>query len=252
MHLRLMGASLSAALVVAGLAFPAAAEARAPARTKKATPRPAPRPAPKPVGAMVDPVQTVFTDTGSVRTGDHRAKHVLVEYISYTCSHCANFAQASATPIKSYINSGKVKVEYRSLIRDPFDFAAALLAHCGTAPQFIGNHDYLLAKQNEWMNNAKNATPAQQNGWMQGTYTQRLTAIANDIGLITMMQSRGITPAQARTCLASEIKQSQLLAMTEEADKLGINATPYFMLDGKKLDDVHDWTTVKATLDAAS
>lgn len=239
---RLSGVSLGAAFAVAALAvaLPAAPlEARTPAKKQVPAPTPA-----APVSVTKD---------GAVQVGSPAAKHILAEYISYTCPHCAHFAQESAAPLKTnYIAKNKVRVEYRNLVRDPFDFAAALLAHCGTPAQFVGNHDYLLATQQTWMTNAEKATPAQQNGWMQGTYTQRLTAIAQDIGLITMMQKRGITPAKARLCLADENRQSQLLSMTEGAAALGVDSTPSFLLDGRKLDNVHDWASVKAALDAAS
>lgn len=246
---RLSGVSFGAALALAGLAavsLPAApAEARSPARPAKKAAAPASTPA--------APAPVTVTKDGAVQVGRATAKHILAEYISYTCPHCAHFAQESAAPLKAdYIAKGKVRVEYRNLVRDPFDFAAALLAHCGTPAQFVGNHDYLLANQQTWMGNAEKATPAQQNGWMQGTYTQRLTAIAQDIGLITMMQKRGITPAKARTCLADEARQAQLLAMTEGAAAVGVDSTPSFLLDGRKLENAHDWASVKAALDAAS
>lgn len=246
---RLSGVSFGAALALAGLAafsLPAApAEARSPARPAKKAAAPASTPA--------APVPVTVTKDGAVQVGRATAKHILAEYISYTCPHCAHFAQESAAPLKAdYIAKGKVRVEYRNLVRDPFDFAAALLAHCGTPAQFVGNHDYLLVNQQTWMGNAEKATPAQQNGWMQGTYTQRLTAIAQDIGLITMMQKRGITPGKARTCLADEARQAQLLAMTEGAAAVGVDSTPSFLLDGRKLENAHDWASVKAALDAAS
>ncbi len=243
---RLSSVSLTAALAVAGLALAALpatpAEARKPAtQAKKQAPAPTPA------------VPITVTQEGTVQVGRASAKHVLAEYISYTCPHCAHFALESAAPLKAdYIAKGKVRVEYRSLVRDPFDFAAALLAHCGTPAQFVGNHNYLLANQKVWMTNAEKATPAQQNGWMQGTYTQRLTAIAQDIGLITMMQKRGVTPAKARACLADENRQSQLLSVTEAAASHGVDSTPSFLLDGRKLDNVHDWASVKAALDATS
>lgn len=239
---RSMGAALAAMGLAASLGTAAPAEARKPAA-------PAKKQAPAPAPAM--PV--TVTKDGAVQVGRASAPHVLAEYISYTCPHCVHFAQESVSPLNAnYVAKGKVRVEYRSLVRDPFDFAAALLAHCGTPGQFVGNHNYLLATQKTWMTNAEKATPAQQNGWMQGTYSQRLTAIARDIGLITLMQKRGITPAKARTCLADEARQGQLLSMTEGAAAVGVDGTPSFLLNGRKLDNVHDWASVKAALDAAS
>ena len=54
----------------------------------------------------------------------------LVEYGSYTCSHCADFARESGPVLKDrMIRSGSVSLEYRHLIRDPADLGAAILVH---------------------------------------------------------------------------------------------------------------------------
>ncbi len=230
---RLMAVSAFAAAACLGAALPSVATARAPAKKPAATSTLAAKP----------------TSRGSVSVGNPNAQKRLVEYISYTCGHCANFSAQSSLPLKTYVSSGKASVEYRSFLLNPFDFAAALLAHCGGTAKFPGNHQYLLATQKSWMGNIQKATPAQQNNWMQGTYTARLTTIATDIGLIELMKTRGITAVQAKVCLADEAKQTQLLDMTEEGQKLGINGTPSFLLNGALLPDVHDWTSVKAALD---
>lgn len=198
-----------------------------------------------------DATNSSNAENGAVVIGKSNAKNTLVEYISYTCGHCAHFAAESEAPIKPYVTSGKVKVEYRSLVRDPFDFAAALLAHCGTPAQFAGNHAMLLKNQQSWMNNAKAATAEQQSKWNTEDYTANLTHIASDIGLVKLMQSRGFTPAQSNACLADVGKQGQLLSMREEAEKLGVEGTPTFFLNGKMLEN-NEWATVKADLDAAT
>lgn len=230
MKYRLLGAAFLASLAC-GVAISPAAIDKADARTPLK-----PVPAPVTEGA-----------NGAVTMGIATAKNTLVEYISYTCGHCAHFAAESEAPIKNYAASGNVKVEYRNLLRDPFDFAAALLAHCGTPQQFTGNHAYLLKNQKVWMDKARTSTPAQQNLWVQGDYSTRLTHIATDIGLISMMQTRGFTPAQSKACLADGAKQEQLLTMTEEAEKLGVGGTPTFFLNGKMLDS-HDWAGVHNSL----
>ena len=56
----------------------------------------------------------------------------LVEYFSYTCHVCADFAKLGAAPLKAqYVDRGLVLFEYRNLVRDPVDMTAALLARCG-------------------------------------------------------------------------------------------------------------------------
>ena len=85
---------------------------------------------------------------GAHIVGNPAAKVRLVEYYSYTCPHCAHFAAESATALKTqYVDKGLVVVEYRNMVRDPVDMTAALLAHCGDAKTFVGNHQAIFAAQ---------------------------------------------------------------------------------------------------------
>lgn len=230
------GALLTALLGVSAVTLPATTAA-----AQKAAPR----------APAASTVVTAKTQAGTVEVGKPSAKHRLIEYISYTCGHCATFASTSSAPLKTgYIDRGKVKVEYRNLVRDPFDFAAALLAHCGTPSQFVRNHDYLLATQKIWMDKVNAATPAQKKSWSEGSFNDRLTRIGADSGLVTLMRQRGLTPAQANSCLTHQTRQDQLLAMTEHGGALGVTGTPSFILNGTLL-KVHDWASVKAAIDAA-
>ena len=61
------------------------------------------------------------TDGGHL-IGKPQAEGKLVEYMSYTCSHCATFARSGDGAIKMlYVPTGKVSYEIRHLIRDPVD-----------------------------------------------------------------------------------------------------------------------------------
>src|SRR5690606_35752266 len=65
--------------------------------------------------------EVVPTEFGH-RIGNPNAKVKLVEYLSYTCPHCAEFARQGEAPIKlGYLAPGKVSIEIRHLVRDPID-----------------------------------------------------------------------------------------------------------------------------------
>ena len=52
--------------------------------------------------------------------GNPEAEKKLIEFMSYTCSHCAEFARKGDAAIKlSYVPTGKISYEVRHLIRDP-------------------------------------------------------------------------------------------------------------------------------------
>ena len=173
--------------------------------------------------------------------GNPEAEKKLIEFMSYTCSHCAEFARKGDAAIKlSYVPTGKISYEVRHLIRDPVDLTAALLTHCGDEKKFGGNHEAIMYRFDEWMDKARNATQAQRSRWQFGTNSARFQAIASDLDFYEIMETRGYRRADLDRCLSDEAK-AKALADTSAADvaKYQLTGTPRFVLDGKLL-EAHD------------
>jgi len=189
---------------------------------------------------------------GAYSVGNPQAKVKLVEYFSYTCSHCAEFAKESGTALKTqYVDRGLVLFEYRNLIRDPLDMAAAMLARCGGPKAFLANHQAIFAAQPAWLGKAAKMTQAQQAPWYQGSLGDRTRRMAADTGLDALMRARGYTAAQLDTCLSSGVAEAELMGMTSigmNADKVA--GTPTFFVNGRKTEVGH-WADLKPVLDAA-
>lgn len=189
---------------------------------------------------------------GAYIVGNPNAKVRLVEYFSYTCSHCAEFAKAGTVPLRTlYIDKGLVLFEYRNLVRDPVDMTAALLARCGAPAAFAGNHDAIFAAQPVWLGKVAKATEAQRKSWYQGSLGDRARRISADTGLTAIMLKRGYTTAQIGTCLDSEVAQAEIAGMTnigQNADRVA--GTPTFFINGRNA-AVVQWTALKTKLDAA-
>lgn len=192
------------------------------------------------------------TAIGAHLVGNPDAKVKLVEYFSYTCSHCADFAKLGHAPLKAqYIDKGLVLFEYRNLVRDPVDMTAALLARCGAASAFSGNHQAIFAAQPVWLNKVVKATDAQKTSWYEGSISQRARKIAADTGLFALMQQRGYSAATLGACLDSEVAQAELTGMTNiglRGDR--IEGTPTFFINGRNA-EATTWPTLKTKLDAA-
>jgi protein-disulfide isomerase len=170
----------------------------------------------------------------------------LVEYISYTCPHCAHFEAQSTAPLwQKYLPTGAVSVEVRHLVRDPVDLVAAALANCGAPAKFLGNHAMFLEQQARWIQTITKSDDAQHKRWEAGPLPQRMKTIATDFGFYPMMQTRGYTRAQVDACLGDEAMLKRLASMTQEAEKLGIHGTPGLMLDGAPLAGTYDWETLE-------
>ena len=181
--------------------------------------------------------------------GNPEAEKKLIEFMSYTCSHCAEFARKGDAAIKlSYVPTGKISYEVRHLIRDPVDLTAALLTHCGDEKKFGGNHEAIMYRFDEWMDKARNATQAQRSRWQFGTNSARFQAIASDLDFYEIMETRGYCRADLDRCLSDEAK-AKALADTSAADvaKYQLTGTPSFVLDGKLL-EAHDWPSLEKRL----
>lgn len=199
------------------------------------------------VGAAPDWTRTVTaTPTGAYVLGNPAAKVRLVEYLSYTCPHCAHFTKDAATPLKAnYVRSGKVAVEFRHAIRDGLDLSAALLTRCGAAGGFFTRSEAVFANQGamfeaveKWQ--AANPAPANMDAAVK--------AFAQGSGLGTLMARHGVAPARQAQCLADPKMRATLIAQTKEAwETRKIGGVPYFLVNGTPADG-NDWPRINAAL----
>jgi protein-disulfide isomerase len=194
---------------------------------------------------------TTVTPAGNHVLGNPDAKVKLVEFVSYTCPHCARFEeQADSAMRATYISQGKLSVEVRNFLRDPVDLTAALLTNCGPPSKFFLNHTAFMRSQDKWIDKLTKAGPVQRQRWSAGEFSARTRAIATDFGFYEIMKTRGYERVAIDRCLADEAKAQRLAAGTEEAEKLGIPGTPSFMLDGNLLAGTHEWRTLSPQISA--
>ena len=204
----------------------------------------------KPAAAWSSTVST--SPIGAILTGNPAARVKLVEYFSYTCHVCADFAKTGSAPLKTgYVDRGLVLFEYRNLVRDPVDMTAALLARCGGPKAFAGNHQAIFAAFPTFIAKVQKATEAQQKSWFEGSTAQRARKIAADTGLAALIRARGYTQAQIDAALDSEVAQAELTGMTNiglGADRVA--GTPSFFVNGRNA-EVTAWPALKSKLDLA-
>lgn len=224
-----------AAFVLAFLAVAAPAAAAAPA--DRAPP------------AAVDWARNVaMTPEGGVRMGNPNARVKLVEFGSLTCGHCAAFARDGMTSlVGTYVKSGKVSYEYRNFILNGLDVAASLVARCGGPARFFPVADKLYATQPQWMGRLSSMTAAQKAQLNALPENQRLGRLAETVGLTALAAQHGITPVQAKRCLADPEALDRLGKMAEAAGAQGVQGTPTFFLNGANI-GTHSWATLEPIL----
>jgi protein-disulfide isomerase len=194
----------------------------------------------------------VRTPLDSHLLGNPNAQVKLVEYISYTCPHCAHFEQESDAQLRiGFVSSGKGSIEVRSFVRDPVDLTAALLTHCGAASKFFGNHSAFMRHQATWMAPLASLTDGQKARWSNPDFGARTRAIASDLGFYSLMEARGYGRAEVDRCLGDKALAERLAQHTKDAgEKDFVNGTPSFLLNGVPLSGTYSWAALKPQIEA--
>jgi protein-disulfide isomerase len=185
------------------------------------------------------------TDKGAHIIGNPSAPNKVVEYLSYTCNHCADFELNESPKFKAqYVATGKASLEIRNLL----DLTAAMLARCGGKGRFFGNQKHLFATQSIWLGQTKNISANTQAQLKSENFAGFMTGVYQDIGLAPIMQQRGITPDQAKKCLADKVALKAVIDMTDDGSAAGVKGTPSFMVNGVLQDHVHSFDELKTKL----
>ncbi len=169
--------------------------------------------------------------------GKEDAKVTIVEYMSMTCPHCAHFHTTTFDEIKKkYVDTGKVRFIIREFPFDPRAAAAFMLARCNpskpedlsTAEQYFPMVAMLFKQQQTW-------------------------AAADDGrgALLQMSKLAGFTEDSFTKCLTNQKLLDEVNATRERGSKeFGVNATPTFLINGKRYSGDMTVDTMSALIDS--
>ena len=147
--------------------------------------------------------------------GNSDARITVVEYASMTCGHCANFHKKVFPELKEkYIDTGKIYFIMREFPLDNRAIAASMLARCAGGDKTFALISALFAKQEEW-------------AFVPGDPRPELFKLA---------RQAGFSQESFDKCLTDQKLLDDIVAIrTRAADTYGVNATPTFFVNGKKL-----------------
>ena len=190
------------------------------------------------------------SDADGYVLGNPDAPLKLIEYASHTCGACANFSATAKPGIQEYVATGVVSFEQRNLVRDPIDLTIATLVRCGAKENMQTLSDLAWQNLQETFNNV-NANNAAYQAAGELPPEQRFIGIAQAAGLIDFFAARGLSADQQRACLADTTTIEGIANnSSSQANDLGIQATPTFLLNDRKL-DVNSWSEIEPLLQRA-
>lgn len=177
--------------------------------------------------------------------GNPKAEASLIEWISYTCGHCATFAKEGEGALDlALLAPGHMNVEVRSVIRNSIDLTISMLVQCGGPQGFKDRHRMFLIQQDTWMTKLRSAPQSQTAAWSRADKASRISA-ASGLDLDDMLANKGVSRMDITTCLSDDEAALKLI-QNARADKeeFAVPGTPSFALDGELLNEVHTWGTL--------
>lgn len=174
--------------------------------------------------------QAVPQPVEDIVMGQADAPVTVIEYASFTCSHCGDFATDSFPKLKAeYIDTGKVKYIQRDVYFDAVGLWAGILAHCDPSKYYAIGEE-LLTTQDKWLSGAKTGDQAAEN--------------LRKVGL-----AAGMTAEQMDACWKDQAMVERLVSTYQvNASKDGIEGTPTFIINGEKVPN-QPWDGLKAKIE---
>jgi protein-disulfide isomerase len=209
-------------------------------------------------GPVAPPAGKEWTDVvsatpeGGFVMGNPNAPVKLVEYLSLTCPHCADFAANGFPKLRDqYVKKGTVSLEVRNYVRDPIDMTASLVVRCGGAEPYFAMTEQAFAQQVQMIEKVQKTDQAVLQKLQSQPPAEQFKALAGITGVDQFAKQRGIPQAKLDACLSDKAAVDKLVDMQQKANALPIPGTPTFLLNGQMLDNVGTWEQLEPKLKEA-
>lgn len=175
----------------------------------------------------------------SMVIGDKDAPVKMVEYADPLCPYCAKFSnEVKPELIKNYINTGKVRLEYRPMAYLAADSTKASEGMFCAAEQnkFWEFHD--LAYQKTWSDfYSQNKGPSEVDLFRAG----KINSLAEEAGL---------SIGEFTDCMTSGKYTNEVQQQSSKAQAMGITGTPKFYINDQEYTGFAPYSVVKATIES--
>lgn len=171
-----------------------------------------------------------LTDGHFPAKGNKDAKVTLVEFADFRCPYCESFFTSTEPQlIKDYVDSGKVKFEFRNyqFLGDPSVFAGNAAECANEQGKFWEFHDWLYQNQ-----------PSESDTSMYNV--DKMTEAAGTLGLNT---------DQFRSCLSAKKYADNVQKDMTEGQSVGVSGTPTFYINGRQIVGAEPYDNFKTIIE---
>jgi protein-disulfide isomerase len=205
--------------------------------------------------AIAAPAGTSWSETTAVSSyggfvmGNPDAPVKLAEYGAFSCSHCADFSEASKTELKALVDKGTVSYEFRPFLLGPQDIPASLLARCSGPGPFFAIAEQMFAAQRDWLGKLQTVSEEDQKRFSAMNPVQLTAALAEVTGLEAFIQQQGVPADKAKACLADAKAIDALVKMSQVGQtEFKVQGTPTFVINGSTVENTSEWSSLKPKL----
>ena len=154
--------------------------------------------------------------------GDAAAPVTIIEFASYTCSHCSAFHNNVLPKVKEQlINTGKAKLVLREFPLDKFALKASLLARCAPADKYYDFVEVIFRNQDRWVKSEDPIKSLKQLGSLTGMDDAQMESCLNNTEMESALLQR-VTDAQAQY----KVSATPTFVFNDGAEKFSGTQTP--------------------------
>jgi protein-disulfide isomerase len=161
--------------------------------------------------------------------GKPDAPVTVIEYVSLTCPHCANFQKhLFARMKKEFIDTGKVRYIVREFPIGHTSGTAAIINRCAPEDKYFFLLNQFLTRQSEWVS--------------QEVRPDAIYSIA---------KSSGMSRETFDKCLSNQVIIDGLTEVKQRGRQFNVIGTPTFFINGRKAQGEVTYDEIKAMIEQA-
>ena len=166
---------------------------------------------------------------GERALGNPNAPVTVIEYVSLTCPHCANFHKTLFPRVKKeFIDTGKVRFIVREFPIGRTSGNAAIANRCGPEDKYFFLLGQFLTRQPEWV-------------------SQEVRPDA----IYSVAKASGMTRETFDKCLSNQTIIDGLTEVKQRGRQFGVIGTPTFFINGRKAQGEVTFEEIKAMIEQA-